>query len=198
MAPLEHVAQPDMNTCQSAALARVLGTTDVMKVRYGLLDIAAERRSMAGDPLVMRQYCEARLPNYSYNANASINDMRAVWDSGGDVVVHGNFTWSGHVIGGSGYGWRDGAGQWYLGEPHPVTGLYYMRSEDPWDEFDFVSGRYAGIGPDAGNNKPYSFHGIYAYCVASWSLPQAEEVYASGRLDSNEKGAWLHCFWGDR
>lgn len=198
MKVLDHVAQPCCNTCQSAAIARMEGINDVASVRNKLLDIATRRGSMAGDPAVMAEYCEQRFDNYEYQSSASLNDMKEVWDSGGHIVTHGFFTGAGHVIGGSGYGWVDGSGKWHLGEPHPETGLFYMKAEDPWDEFDFASGQYLGKGALAGDDAPYSFHGIYAYCVVAWNPYQARDAYKSGRLDSNEKGAWLHCFWGDR
>jgi hypothetical protein len=165
---LEYVSQPNNYTCQSAAIARVLGTDDVMSIRDDLETIGEP-----GDPAVMGIYLKSRVTEYKYNGDASLDDMIAAIKAGYQLIVHGWFTKSGHVIGFSSW---DGK---------------YFNSEDPWAEFDFGSWSY----PDTeatGDDKPYSALGVYAACIAGQSCYDAADVYQAGKVDYKAKGCWLH------
>ncbi len=186
---LDDVQQPDVYTCQSAAIARVTGTTNVGAIRAALDHLARERNSAAGDPFVMAQYLRDRCDEYSFLEKGSINDAKRALEQGYQVITHGWFTNSGHVIGLSEWGHVDDNGEWVFREPDPSTGWVYFRAEDPWYEYDFGAGRFT---QRSGNNAPYSAYGIFAYCVASWSYPGAREIYARRQLNSSQSGAWLH------
>ena len=169
---LEYVPQPDGNTCQSACIARIVGTEDVAGVRAALEAI--------GDPgsyTTMGQYLQSKIREYHFNDNASILDMREALSQGYQLITHGWFTQSGHVIGIAGV------------EPDPTKLSYRFITDDPWYEFDFPSGNFTG---NSGENVRYSSYGIYAYCVASSSYEAAREIYTRGELNSATKGAWLH------
>lgn len=185
---IDDVQQPDARTCQSAAIARLLGTQDSFGVRVELDRIAERRKSAAGDPWVMGEFLAPRVKEYRFDDKASLNDFNAALDEGYHLITHGWFTQYGHVIGISGRGYQDEGG-WHLGEREPQTGWLYYRAEDPWYEYDFVGGRFTRR---SGNDAPYSAYGMFAYCVASWSYPGAREIYLRGQLDSAQKGAWLH------
>lgn len=174
--PLDHVEQPDARTCQAAAIARLVGTQDVLPVRQELDRLAIQRGSEAGDPYVMGDYLRAKFGSkYDFSADASINQLRSALDRGCHAITHGWFTPVGHVIGISGYV-----------EDNDKT---LFKAEDPWFEFDFPSGKFTAR---TGDNAPYSAHGIYAYCVASWSYQGAREIYDRGELLPRKGGMWLH------
>jgi len=169
---VDYVAQPNDYTCQSACIARIIGTEDVMGVRAAL-----EALGNPGDYAIMGEYLKANIREYHFNDNASILDMRDALSQGYQLITHGYFTEVGHVIGLAGF------------EPDPTNLSYRFITDDPWYEFDFPSGTFT---QNSGKNVRYSSYGIYAYCVASRSHEDAKEIYARGELDSAKKGAWLH------
>jgi len=170
---LDHVEQPDVYTCQSAAIARVVGTTDVMSIRHALTQGGRE----AGDPWNMGRYLEKYCQYYKFSPTASLNDARKALEEGCHLITHGFFTGSGHVIGLSRV------------EADPKTLSYRFNAEDPWYEFDFPSWSYTR---NSGNDVSYSSYGIYAACVASSGVSHAAEIYRRGELNSAMKNMWLH------
>ena len=174
--PLDFVEQPDARTCQSAAIARLTRTQDVLAIRQELDRLAIQRGSEAGDPYVMGDYLRAKFGSrYHFSANASINQLRSALERGCHAITHGWFTPVGHVIGISGFTEKNGK--------------LVFTAEDPWFEFDFPSGRFT---QQTGDDAQYSAYGIYAYCVSSWSYQGAREIYARGELLSSKGGMWLH------
>jgi len=170
---LDYVAQPDPYTCQSACIAKVLGTTDVKEVRAEL-----EAIGTPGDPAVMGQYLKSRVKSYKFLSTGSLLDAKDALDDGFVIITHGWFTNSGHVICLVGH------------EPDQKTLSYRFIVDDPWAEFSFSDAQY--ISDSVGDNVRYSSYGMYAYCVASSSHKHAGQIYAEGKLLSSEKGAWLH------
>ena len=170
---LDYVAQPDGSTCQSAAIAKVLGTTDVAKVRSDLLSLGEP-----GDPGVMGRYLTGKVKSYLFRVDASLNELKDALSAGCVVIVHGWFTPSGHVI--TLVGW----------ELDQKTLGYRFLVDDPWFEFDFKSAQFDYS--KSGNNVRYSSYGIFAYCVASQSYDDAQAIYKQGRLLSSERNAWAH------
>jgi len=170
---LEYVEQPDSSTCQSAAIAKVIGTTDVAKVRADLLKLGA-----AGDPAVMGSYLKTRVKSYRFMADASLNEIKEALSSGHVVIIHGWFSNAGHVV--TLVGW----------EPDPRTLGYRFIVDDPWCEFDFTTFRFNHS--KSGNNVRYSSYGIYSTCIHSQSFNDAQSIYKSGRLLSSERNAWAH------
>jgi hypothetical protein len=180
---LDFVEQPDENTCQSAAIARVIGTNDVMTVRRGLLDISGRRGTMSGDPAVMGDYLRSRVQEYQFFADASLELAKESLAQGYNLITHGWFTRAGHVIGISPFA----DGEPY--KPHPTLNTYAFNCEDPWYRFHFPSWSYTRL---SGNNVPYSAFGMYASCVASNGFGHAQQLYRRGELNSNLKNMWLH------
>lgn len=174
---LEYVEQPDARTCQSAAIAKVIGTTDVQAVRAELDAIAAKRGSIAGDPGVMATYLDSEIDDYRFTYSGSLRDVRQALTNGAVVITHGWFTDSGHVVTIVGT------------EPDPRTLSYSLIVDDPWYEFNFPTWSYTRR---HGNNRTYSSYGMYAAIVASVSPWQAQQIYTRGELDSAKEGAWLH------
>lgn len=170
---IDDVKQPDENTCQSAAIARVLGTQDVWGVRAELTRGGA----VAGDPWNMGRYMAAHVRDYRFLPNASLNDATKALDEGYQLITHGYFTTAGHVIGLSGY------------EPDPRTLSHRFIAEDPWYEFEFQKWRYSR---HDGNDVRYSSYGIYAACVASHGLSHAHQIYKRGELNNSMRNMWLH------
>lgn len=170
---IDFVEQPDAVTCQSACIAKILGTTDVDGIRADL-----ESMGEPGDPAVMGNYIHDRVQSYKFLSTGSLIDAKEALDDGCVVITHGWFTNSGHVICLVGH------------EPDPRTLSYRFIVDDPWHEFSFSDASY--IGGTSGNNVRYSSYGIYAYCVASSSFDHAAEIYGQRVLLSSEKGAWLH------
>lgn len=170
---IDYVRQPDGFTCQSACIAKILGTTDV----YGIRD-ALEAMGTPGDPAVMGQYLRPRVQSYQFLLTGSLNEAKDALDDGYVIITHGWFTYSGHVICLVGH------------EPDPTTLSYRFIVDDPYGEFDFPNGRHDPS--RTGNNVRYSSYGIYAYCVASSGPDNAARIYADKRLLSSEKNAWLH------
>lgn len=174
---LDFVRQPDSQTCQAAACARLMGTQDVHSVREELLLIARRRGSSAGDPYVMGELLAERCRYYKFDGNASLNDARKALDEGCDLITHGWFTGSGHVIGISAV------------ELDSSNLSYKFVCEDPWAEFDFPSWTYSSQG---GNDVLYSSYGMYAACVVGQSPSHAHAIYNRGELNSAAGGMWLH------
>lgn len=170
---LDHVEQPDVYTCQSAAIARVIGSTDVMDIRHSLTQGGRE----AGDPWNMGRYLEKYCQYYKFSPTASLNDARKALEEGCHLITHGFFTGSGHVIGLSRV------------DVDPKTLSYRFNAEDPWYEFDFPSWSYTR---NSGDDVSYSSYGIYAACVASSGVSHAAEIYRRGELNSAMKNMWLH------
>jgi len=170
-----NVSQPDELTCQSACIAMAVGTTDVAKIRRELTQMG-----VAGDPNVMGVVLRDYLGNrYRYNGKASLEDMKRWLRAGEFLIIHAYFTPSGHVIG------LDGLSD------APGTTADRFDVADPWSEFD---------GPSFSYNNPsvqfydgyYSARLIYAAAVVAFSFAEARATYASGALDSNQPGAWVH------
>lgn len=187
----DHTEQPNKYTCQSAAIAKVLGKTshhDVMDIRQSLLSKAQPRGTMSGDPYVMGHYLESRVEEYRYLNEGSLNDLMEWVERGPDheAIVHGFPTTAGHVWG----------VEKLVTRPN---GYRYFQCDDPWYEYDFPNARYTN---KSGANVLYSEIGMWAYCVRSWSKAQAMEAYRegisryfeSGFVDSimAEKGGWIH------
>lgn len=168
---LDYLEQPDQFTCQSAAIAKVLGTEDVYGVRAALT--AGGR--IAGDPANMGEYLAPRVKEYRYTDKGSLIQIEnwVTQGPGYEVIVHGNTTRAGHV--------------WGISDADPKNRVFVV--DDPWYEYDFPRARFT---TQTGKNCLYSYRAIWAYCVASWSWEQAAELYASGSVDSNEPGAWVH------
>jgi len=183
----DYTRQPDEVTCQSACCAQMIGLkdeADVRMVRTQLQNYARELGSMAGDPRVMAKFLEPRVDKYKLSYNASLEEARQALDEGWKLITHGYFTGSGHVI--SIMGW----------EADPKTLNRRFIVDDPYQEFDFPGWRY--IHNKTGNNVRYSFHGMYAACVAGQSRGDAFRVYKDGVLDSSQKGMWLHYIKNDK
>lgn len=145
------------------------------------MDIRAQLQSQgeAGDPYNMGRLMKAKVGDrYSFIANANLYDAEAALKTGAFCIVHGWFTGSGHVIG------LDGL------ELNEETNLYRFNVKDPWSQFTFTNWRYEN--GEVGFDGFYSSRGIYAACVAGQSCSHAAQVYRSGRLDSGERGMWLH------
>lgn len=170
---LEYVKQPDPYTCQSAAIAKAIGSTDVMSIRRALL-----AKGEPGSYVVMGNYLKPRVRSYRFLADGSLNDAKAALDDGAIVITHGWYTASGHVITLVGY------------EPDPNFLSYRFIVDDPFAEYNFKTGLY--ISGTSGNNVRYSSYGIYAYCVASANYGQARSIYRRKELNSSMKNAWLH------
>lgn len=170
---LEYVAQPNAYTCQSACVAKVLGTTDVEGVRAAL-----EAIGDPGSPATMGQYLKSRVQSYKFLISGSLEDAKDALDEGCVIITHGWFTGDGHVISLVDY------------ESDPKTLSYRFVVDDPWMEFNFPDAQF--MRDRSGNNVRYSSYGVYAYCVASSNYDHARQIYAQGKLLSSEKGAWLH------
>lgn len=179
----DYVEQPDENTCQAAAIARVIGSTNVMEVRQALVDISGRRGSMSGDPAVMGDYLRSRVQEYQFIPDASLELAKESLTQGYHLITHGWFTRSGHVIGISPFE----GGEPY--KPHPATGSYAFNAEDPWYEFDFPIWSYTRR---SGDDARYSAYGLYAACVASSGFGHAQQLYRRGELNSTLKNMWLH------
>lgn len=170
---LPYVRQPDAFTCQSAAIAQMIGSKDVATIRADLV-----RNGIAGDPANMGRYLKPRVREYDFVANGSLMLARDALDEGYKCITHGWFTRSGHVVNIKGW------------EPDPRTLSYRFVIDDPWCEFDFPGWRY--LHHKSGDNVRYSSYGMYAACVASSSVANAHRIYRRGELDSNMKNMWLH------
>ena len=166
---LDDVQQIDDSTCQSAAICRVIGSTDVAKVRSDLLNIGCP-----GDPDVMGHYLVSRVREYKWLRYGSIHDAIDGLANGYQIITHGYTTHSGHVIGLSGY---DSAAQVFI-------------AEDPYGEFDFPSWSFTG---SSGNNARYSVRAIWCACVAGASCDDAYQLY-SNRVEPDwaQKNMWIH------
>lgn len=170
---LAYVPQPDAYTCQSAAIAKAIGTDRVMGIREDLFKLG-----VPGDPYVMGEYLKPRVAEYKFLDDASLNDARKALDQGYSLITHGWFTNSGHIV--SIVGW----------ELDKSKLSYRFICDDPWMEFDFKRWQY--IPGTSGDNVRYSSYGIYAACVASAGLDHARRIYNRGELNSNKPGMWLH------
>lgn len=186
----DHLEQPDKYTCQSAAIAKVLGGSthhDVMKVRRSLLNKARARGSMSGDPSVMADYLEPRVQEYKYLPQGSLVDLLE-WVSKGpgyEAIIHGFSTTSGHV--------------WGVEDIHKQDQFLYFKCDDPWYEYDFPNARFT---QRPGANVLYSEVAMWSHCVKAWSFGQAVEAYREGiqryyepgfvEKIMKEPGAWIH------
>lgn len=166
---LDYVPQPDARTCQSACIAKMIGSTAVATVRAAL-----EQIGEPGNPYTMGTYLKPRVKEYKFLENASINDMRQALKDGYQLITHGYFSHSGHVI--------------------CIVGMKNNNTficDDPWYEINFNGWTYAPW-EASGNNVEYSAYGIYAACVVGQSADHAASVYNKGELNSTTKGAWVH------
>lgn len=66
---LDYVAQPNAYTCQSACIAKVLGTTDVEGIRAAL-----EAIGTPGSPATMGEYLKSRVQFYKFLTSGSLED----------------------------------------------------------------------------------------------------------------------------
>lgn len=160
-------------TCQAAAIAMVTGG-DEMTIRRSL-----ENAGSPGDPAVMGNYLRDRVKEYKFNIAASLLDFIAAIDNGYQLITHGWFSHSGHVIKVSGY------------QRNPKDLSYSLIVDDPYEEFDAISWKYHRD-YRSGNNSLYSSYLMYATCVKGRSFDDARRIYRKGELDSALKGAWLH------
>lgn len=172
---LDYVPQIDAVTCQSAAIARVVGDHNVAKIRRELL-----RLGTPGDPAVMGEYLRPRVKDYCYLGNGCLADAIDAIDAGYQLITHGWFTGSGHIIGISG---------WDLNTQTFIA-------EDPWYEFHFQEWSYEPYAVD-GDDMNYSARGIWAACVVGHSPDDAFRCYleAAPRLTKEQfrdRGMWLH------
>ena len=165
---LGFVEQPDGSTCQSAAIARVIGSTDVMAVRRSLLQMGEP-----GSPAVMGEYLKPRVQEYKFNGSASLQDAIDGLNQGYELICHTYLT-SGHVIGLSGFN----------------AGTKIFNGEDPWCLFN--TDRWAYDYNKSGDNAPYSDRLIYAVAIAGQSNWDAMELYRAGKVSYSDRGMWLH------
>jgi hypothetical protein len=171
---LDYVPQYDALTCQSAAIARVIGCSNVKKIRNELL-----RMGVPGDPAVMGEYLNSYVKEYKYHGQASLNDAIKALEDGWQLITHGWFTTSGHVIGISGWD----------------AETRKFNAEDPWYEFHFNEWSYAPWIVD-GDDMPYSDRGIWASCVVGQSADDAYWNYHQTQVllpkHYEDQGMWLH------
>ena len=174
---LDYVPQYDVMTCQSAAIARVIGSTNVRQVRNDLL-----RMGVPGDPTVMGLYLKDRVREYRYHGQASLDDAIEALRDGWEIITHGDFTDAGHVIG--------------LSAWNATTKKF--QAEDPWFEFHFSDWSYYPYEID-GNDQQYSARGIWAACVANpigAGAANAYELYVANPVltaaQYRQPGMWLH------
>lgn len=167
---LDYVAQYDSSTCQSACIAKMLGTYEVPRIRAELLLSGA-----AGSPYNMGDYLRPRVKSYEFLENGSLSDAVGFLQDGFQLITHGWFTGSGHVISIVDYS----------------SELKKFLVDDPWFEFDFSTWSYDYR--YSGNNVYYSALGIFAACVISTSPPVAERLYKQGVADWDAKGMWIHA-----
>lgn len=172
---LDYVPQYDALTCQSAAIARVIGSTNVAQIRRDLL-----RLGVPGDPAVMGLYMQPRVKEYRYHGQASLNDAIEALKNGYQLITHGWFTTSGHVIGISAW---DEKRRCFI-------------AEDPWFEFHFPGWTYEPW-EIYGDDMPYSDRGIWASCVVGASAYDAHRQYLANPVLTAERysdrGMWLHA-----
>ena len=188
----DHLEQPDGYTCQSAAIAKVLGKTthhEVWDVRSALLEDARRSGTMSGDPNVMGRHLAPRVEEYHYNPKASLNDIVdwVVRGKGYEVIIHGFTTSAGHV-----WGIEDATPR---NDPSRVN----FQCDDPWYEMDFPRNEFTRR---SGANVVYSDCAIWAYCVMAWNNAQAVEAYARALSNVHDedfqdsmyetRGAWVH------
>jgi hypothetical protein len=170
---LEYVEQPDGYTCQSAAIAKVIGSTDVGKIRGELL-----QRGVPGDPAVMGAYLKGKVKSYQFIVDGSLNEAKDFLKQGCVIITHGWFSQAGHVI------------TLVEFEASPNNLGYRFVVDDPWAEFNFGSNSFDHS--KTGNNVRYSSYGIYAYCVAGQSNEDARLIYKQGKLLSSDRNMWMH------
>ncbi|NJO48936.1 MAG: hypothetical protein HC840_05020 [Leptolyngbyaceae cyanobacterium RM2_2_4] len=164
---LDYVPQPDVVTCQSAAIAKVLGRTDVMQIRKDLLQMGTP-----GDPKVMSRYLLLRCAYYSFTDKGSLSEaVEFLKKPNRAIITHGWFTRSGHVV--------------TLAANHPQGFIV----DDSWGDFDFEAWRYIS---DDGNNRTWAFAQVYAAVVASIGFEHAKNIYAARDVDMDYKNAWFH------
>lgn len=168
-----YVPQPDGDSCQSACIAMVLDTTDVLGIYADL-----SSKGIAGTPSLMGDYLEPRVKSYKFLMDGSLNDAKKALDDGCAVIAHGWFTPIGHIITLIGY------------EADPVTMSYRFIVHDPFAEYNFPDGDHDES--KSGESVRYSSYGIYATCVASADYDHARDLYTQKTLKSNEQNAWLH------
>jgi hypothetical protein len=174
---LDYVPQYDAMTCQSAAIARVVGSTDVRAVRNDLLCMG-----VPGDPAVMGEYLTANVKEYRYHGQASLDDAIEALREGYQLITHGDFTDSGHVIG--------------LSAWNATTKKF--NAKDPWFEFHFTNWSYYPYEID-GDDQQYSARGIWAACVANpvgAGAMNAYQLYLDNptltAAQYRQPGMWLH------
>lgn len=179
---LDHVEQPDAYTCQSAAIAKVLGQGSIHQInaiRSNLNADARTRGTMAGDPSVMGAYLTPRVESYTYKHDANLQEIIdwVTQGKGYECIIHGFTTQSGHV--------------WGIEDAEKVGQNWVFRCDDPWYEFDFPGNRFT---QNSGANVGYSDLATLAYCVKAWSNWQGVDAYRKGRYQGmlGDRGAWVH------
>lgn len=166
-------AQDTEFTCQAACIAMITGGEEIA-IRRALVSMGS-----AGCPNVMGNYLRPRVKEYRFKIAASLNDFVSAIDGDYQLITHGYFSRSGHVVKVSGY------------ERDPKTLSYSLIVDDPYEKFDPDIWDYRR-NYSSGNDVKYSAHMMYAACVASQSFEDARRIYQRGELDSNRAGAWLH------
>jgi len=165
---LGYVSQPDSRTCQSACIAKFIGSEDVYSIRADL-----ENMGVPGDPYIMGEYLRPRVNEYKFSATASLNQMSLWLDEGFQLITHGYFSHSGHVV--SVVGKQKNA--------------YII--DDPYGEFMASAWIYGQN--ENGDNMLYSDRLIYATCVVGISQYSAMDFYRSAKLIDKAYGnAWIH------
>ena len=167
---LDYVPQPDEYTCQSACIAMMVGSTDVMGIRRSLLE-ACTADSQPGSPYIMGNYLDKRVKEYCFHSAASVIDMVNWLSEGFTLITHGYFT-NGHVI---------------VVNNH-INDCFVV--DDPYGEFDAPSWTYTGN--KHGDDVPYSERLIYSACVASGGKSEAASIYNGGGIDRGFGNAWVH------
>lgn len=170
-----NLSQPDASTCQAACIAMAVRDKDILSVRRKLL-----AKGIAGDPAVMGRVARDYGANYTYEGDASLDDVFGWLKAGEFLITHGWFTGSGHVI------CLDGL------KVDPKSGRYSIDVKDPWSEFDGPSWSYNGTAKFF--DGFYSELIIYAACVASASVASARAAYRAGAVDRKRGGMWVHRF----
>lgn len=165
---LDYVPQPDASTCQSACIAKMIGTENVYSIREALLDAGEP-----GSPQVMGDYLSLRVKEYKFSVSASLNDISGWMKDGYQLITHGYFSHSGHVV-------------CIVGEKSNAFVV-----DDPYGEFMASSWQYSSN--EYGNDMIYSKRLIYAACVVGSSLHSSLDFYRSSEVCNNDYGnAWVH------
>ena len=170
-----NLSQPDASTCQAACIGMAVGDRDVMAIRRRLV-----AKGDAGNPTVMASVIREYGRPYILDQNASLEKCFKWLMAGEFLITHGWFTGSGHVI------CLDGL------KAASQQGRYMFDVKDPWSEFNAKAWKY-----DLGLKFFDGFYSdllIFATCVASTSVSNAQQIYRRGHVDVGTGGMWVHRF----